>query len=88
MPKSPVAAKKKIKPGDVALIRWEDAVQRHGWDTREEYSELTPVEVASVGWVLTIADTYITLVQNVNPNHVGGSITIPTSWIQEIQKIL
>lgn len=87
MPRLPAVAKKKIKPGDVALIRWEDAVQRHGWDDREDYAEVTPVEVASVGWVLVIAKTHITLVQNVNPRHVGGSITIPTSWIQEIKKI-
>lgn len=88
MPKSPAGAKRKIKEGDLVLVHWQDACTRGGWKDKADYKATTPLDVASVGWVLTWAKTHITIVQTVtDQDSVTDSITIPKPWLTRITKL-
>ncbi len=87
MPKSPAGAKKKIKEGDLVIIHWRDACTRGGWRDKADYKATTPIDVASVGWVLANPRTHITVMQTMSQESVSDSMTIPKPWIMRIIKL-
>lgn len=87
MRKSPAVARKKIEIGDIVLVKWQDACTRGGWKSLADYKSTQPLDVVSVGYLITKTNAHITLVQTVSEDSVADSITIPKPWITEMKKI-
>ena len=69
----------------LVLVRWADIQSHDGaWVDMEEIPEYTPVVVETVGWIITNAPDYITLVSSLSDDKTftGSVCLIPRGCIE------
>ena len=74
----------------LVLIRWADIQSHDGpWVDMAEIPEYTPVVVETVGWIITDADDYITLVSTLSDDKTftGSVCSLPKGCIKSIKPI-
>ena len=69
----------------LVLVKWVDIQSHDGpWVDMEEASEYAPVVVETVGWIITDAEDYITLVSTLSDDNTftGSVCSIPKGCIK------
>ena len=76
----------------LVMITWLDSRQTNGaWQWLSEYEKMTPVEVASVGWLIQDDETVKVLAQSMAPDgdnlQTSGRKAIPSCCVRKIETL-
>jgi len=77
----------KLKKGDIAIIEWVDSYSTTRWLTKDEAKHWikTLIPCVSMGIVLEIDNTFVTLYSDKAPDEIGRIMSIPKNAIQDIK---
>jgi hypothetical protein len=80
-----------IRVGDIVILRWQDIIGHDSaWISREEVKEMKPLEMTSVGRVVSKTRHHITIAgtwSTDDPDTWGNCNCIPTGVVLEIRKV-
>jgi len=70
-------------------IKWHDSTSQQGgiWHDRESVEKMRPLQIVTVGWIISETKKYITLASSITKHQVSGDICIPKSCIKKIKEL-
>jgi len=78
-------------PTRIVRIRWEDAASydEGGWISWNKVQKSAPTMIQSIGFVAKETEKYIVLVASIceDEGSSGGDVTIPKTYIVEIEEL-